>query len=377
MNSIPQHGNMLRSPASTESSPLFRRYTQLTMPAGALDALLLPALKINAQRVDGDSSPLSVGFLLFAGDHAVARQHGVSAYPAEVTPQMVANIASGGAAISQLTARRGSPLIVCDVGVARGFEEIMAVRSADNIQLVRANLDKAFPDGEFASGARDISRMSALTEDAYGHCWKAGADCVDLLLAKHSCDVIALGEMGIGNTTPASALAAVMTGHSVEVCAGRGTGVDDLGLGRKRKIIAEAVSRALPVLDKLPKFSLQWSHALMQELGGAELCALAGAAWRAAERGKPVLLDGLIVTSAVAPFAYADKTFAQWMMASHESAEPAHSVLLNDLRLQPLLRLGLRLGEGSGAALAAGLLQDADALLRSMATFEAAGVSSI
>jgi nicotinate-nucleotide--dimethylbenzimidazole phosphoribosyltransferase len=182
--------------------------------------------------------------------------------------------------------------------------------------------------------------------------------------------------MGIGNTTPASALAAMITGRSVEACAGRGTGVDDLGLSRKIKVISEALGRARPVLEQHERGSLSWSHALVQELGGAELTALAGAAWRAAERGVIVLLDGLIVTAAIAPFALADKTFAQWLMASHESAEPVHAALMAELDLQPLLRLGLRLGEGSGAALVAGLLQDADALLQTMATFDSAGVSS-
>ena len=368
---------MLTTPASPESSALFARYQQLTLPAGALDSLLIPALKIHAQRKDGHTSPLNFGFLLFAGDHAVARLHGVSAYPAEVTPQMVANIVSGGAAISQLTARRNSPMIVCDVGVAAGFDELMLVQSSENIVLRRANLHHRFPTGEFAFGARDISTTSALTPEAYLHCWQTGADCVDALLSNHECDVIALGEMGIGNTTAASAIAAVLTGRPAELCAGRGTGVDDLGLKRKIKVISEAVGRAGPLLSRHESGSLAWSHALVQELGGAELCALAGAAWRAAERGVLVLLDGMIVTAAVAPFAVADKTFAQWIMASHESAEPVHAALMTDLGVRPLLSLGLRLGEGSGAALVAGLLQDADALLRTMATFESAGVSSL
>lgn len=366
----------LKPPREPESSQLFSRYMRLTMPAGALDALLRPVLKIHAQRSDETANPLRVGFLLFAGDHAVARLHGVSAYPPEVTPQMVANIATGGAAISRLAARRNAPMIVCDVGVAEGFNEILSVQPCAGIKLERANLHHRFPSDGFAMGARDITTTSALTPEAHAWCWDAGARCVDLMLQDEPCDVIALGEMGIGNTTPASVLAALITGLSAQTCAGRGTGVDDEGLARKTSVIAKAVQRASESVSTHPRGSMSWAQAILQDAGGAELSALAGAAWRAAERGVMVLLDGLIVTAAVAPLAVADKVFAQWLLASHESAEQVHAELMTHMGLTPFLRLGLRLGEGSGAALAAGLLQDADVLLRTMATFESAGVSS-
>lgn len=373
---LPYSGLNLNKPQPAEGALLFQRYGRLTMPAGALDALMQPALKILAQRAPQSETPLRVGFLLFAGDHAVARRYAVSAYPPEVTPQMVANIVAGGAAISQLAARRGATLMVCDVGVASGFEDILNHRPAGKILFERRNLHQHFPDDGYDFGSRDITQTSALSEAAYLHCWNAGVQCVDELLDRTQCDVIALGEMGIGNTTAASAVAALVLGLPVEECVGRGTGLDDAGIRRKTEVVAAAVRRAHGALAVYEQRSLDWAHSVLLETAGAELSALAGAAWRAAERGVMVLLDGVIVTAAVSPLAVCDSSFAQWLLASHESAEQIHKALLSRLNLKPLLQLGLRLGEGSGAALAAGLLQDADALLRNMATFDSAGVSS-
>ncbi|MEY3903006.1 MAG: nicotinate-nucleotide--dimethylbenzimidazole phosphoribosyltransferase [Pseudomonadota bacterium] len=373
---FPNSGPKLKAPLKADSSHLFKRYGRLTMPAGALDALMQPTLKILAQRAQQSEMPLQVGFLLFAGDHAVARRYAVSAYPPEVTPQMVANIVAGGAAISQLAARRDATLMVCDVGVAAGFENILGLRPAGKILFERKNLHQHFPDGGYHLGSRDITQTSALSESAYRHCWNAGVQCVDELLSKTQCDVIALGEMGIGNTTAASTVAALVLSLPVEECVGRGTGLDDAGIKRKTEVVAAAVRRASGALSVHEQGSLAWAHSVLLETAGAELSALAGAAWRAAERGVMVLLDGVIVTAAVSPLADCDPAFTQWLLASHESAEQIHKTLLSRLNLRPLLQLGLRLGEGSGAALAAGLLQDADALLRNMATFDSAGVSS-
>jgi nicotinate-nucleotide--dimethylbenzimidazole phosphoribosyltransferase len=373
---LPFESGRLRSPRSLNQSFLHERYSQLTMPAGALDALMHPVLKIHSQRITDDASPLRFGFVLFAGDHSVAREHGVSAYPPEVTPQMVANIVSGGAAISQLAKQRQSPLLVCDVGVAAGFDAILSVQPVEGVIYRRENLNQRFPNQGYEQGARDITRMSALTEEAHAYCWNAGVQCVDELLNKYHCDVVALGEMGIGNTTAAAAVAMAVTGLPVEKCTGRGTGIDADALQRKQKVIATAVTRCSGDLQALVPESLPWAHRVLQHLGGAELSALAGAAWRASERGVLVLLDGVIVTAAVAPFALSEKNFAEWLLASHESAEGVHKTLLEKMGLSPLLSLGLRLGEGSGAALAAGLLQDADVLIRKMATFASAGVSS-
>jgi nicotinate-nucleotide--dimethylbenzimidazole phosphoribosyltransferase len=383
-----KHLSMTHEPRAADHASLYRRSLELTMPAGALDSLIQPTLKILAQRRSSDLSPLRAGVLLFAGDHAVAREHGVSAYPPEVTPQMVVNIVNGGAAISQLAARRAAPMMVCDVGLASGCEELLSekIRPRDDlgqqIFFRSNNLNKAFPHQGYEHGARDITRLAALSPDAHAHCWNEGVRCVDDLLDLHACDVIALGEMGIGNTTPAAALAALLTHCPLSESVGRGTGANDDVFARKKEVVKAAVERATfemndhAVQTWKAEGSPLWSHALLAQLGGAEFSALAGAAWRAAQRGVIVLLDGIIVTAAVAPFAHHNRIFAQWLMASHLSAEPAHSVLLSDLLLKPLLNLQMRLGEGSGAAFALGLLQDADALLRNMATFSSAGVSS-
>jgi nicotinate-nucleotide--dimethylbenzimidazole phosphoribosyltransferase len=196
------------------------------------------------------------------------------------------------------------------------------------------------------------------------------------VITETDCDVLFLGEMGIGNTTPASALAALTLKKKPADCVGRGTGLNDAGLSRKKEVVTAAVDRFTSSFG-LPSFvSSDEAHCVMREVGGAELSALAGAAWRAAQLRRYVLLDGLIVTAAVAPFALAEPEFSKWLLASHQSAEPIHEGLLKALNLSPLLKLGLRLGEGSGAAFALGLLQDADALLSGMATFSGAGVNS-
>lgn len=355
---------------------MFGRYSELTMPPGALDGLLRPVLKLSAQRNSSQEDPLKCAMLLFAGDHAVARDYGVSAFPSEVTPQMVVNIVRGGAAISCLARRRGAKLCVYDVGVAAGFDALLNSTEGTAVEFVRENINHKFPQQGFEKGSRDSTAVAALTPEAHQHCWNVGMRAAECLIRETSADFLVLGEMGIGNTTPASAIASIILGQSAEKCVGPGTGVVQDGLLNKRKIVEKIVSRAEKELA-VPAFSAtEKAHAVLQQVGGAELSALAGAAWRAAQMGVFVLLDGLIVTAAVAPHALAEKNFSAWLMASHQSAEPVHKSLLAALELEPLLSLNLRLGEGSGAALAAGLLQDADSLLREMATFTSAGVSS-
>lgn len=364
------------APRPPQLGNLFQRYNQLTLPQGALESLMMPVLSMHSQRKEESVAPLKCAGLLFAGDHAVAREYGVSAYPSEVTPQMVANIVRGGAAISGLARRRDSQLWVCDVGVAAGFDDILSLASTENVIFSRANLHQNFPSEGYERGVRDIATVAAMSIEAHKHCWETGASVAEEAISKTNCDFVFLGEMGIGNTTSASTLSALILGKPIEECVGRGTGVSDQALAIKRNVVGRAVERAKKELGWNGLKNWDNAHALMAQVGGAELSAIAGAAWKAAELGRYVLLDGLIVTAAVAPFALAGSAFSQWLMASHQSAEPVHSALLESLDLQPLLKLGLRLGEGSGAAFAAGLLQDADFLLRNMATFSSAGVSS-
>jgi len=364
------------SPKPIEAAALFSRYSQLTMPTGALDSLLKPTLKIHAQREESSTGALNCAVLLFAGDHSVARNHGVSAYPPEVTPQMVVNIVRGGAAISCLARNRKAKLCVYDVGVAAGFDDLLNSVESTKIDFIRENINLRFPGEGFENGSRDSTVTAALTSEAHEHCFQVGARAAQRIISEHSAEFLVLGEMGIGNTTPASAIASIVLGCSPAQCVGAGTGLNEDGIRRKQDVVGKILARAEPHVSHTLHSALERAHAILQHVGGAELSALAGAAWQAAQMGRFVLLDGLIVTAAVAPLALADKTFAPWLMASHQSAEPVHKSLLSALGLAPLLDLNLRLGEGSGAALAAGLIQDADCLLREMATFSSAGVSS-
>jgi nicotinate-nucleotide--dimethylbenzimidazole phosphoribosyltransferase len=267
--------------------------------------------------------------LVFAGNHGVTAQ-GVSAFPADVTTQMVANFARGGAAINQLAAAAGARL-----------------------QVVPLDLDRP---------TADFTGAPAMDEEAFLRAVTAGHDSVPA-----GADLICLGEMGIGNTTAAAAIAAALFGGGGTRWAGRGTGVDDNGLARKRQAIDAALKRHAGILDA----PLQVAAAL----GGRELAAILGAALAARQRRIPVLIDGFVCTAAVAPLARLRGDGLAHALAAHASAEAAHRSLLAELRLKPLVDLGMRLGEASGAAVAALLLRAAVACHAGMATFTEAGVS--
>lgn len=264
---------------------------------------------------------------IFAGNHGVAAL-GVSAFPAEVTVQMVANFQHGGAAINQLCRAYG-------VG----------------LDVVSLDLDR--PTADFTQGP-------ALTEAEFASAFQAGIDAVP-----EGADLLVLGEMGIGNTTPAAALACALYGGEAVEWTGRGTGVEGGALARKIEVVAAGVARhrGLPPLE------------ILRALGGRELVALAGATMAARFRRVPVLLDGYVVTAAVAALEVARPGALAHCRVAHVSAEPGHRRLLAALGADPLLDLGLRLGEGSGAALAVGLLRGAIACHNGMATFDEAGVS--
>jgi nicotinate-nucleotide--dimethylbenzimidazole phosphoribosyltransferase len=270
-----------------------------------------------------------VDILVFAGNHGVTKQ-GVSAYPAEVTAQMVANFSAGGAAINQLARTVGA-----------------------NLRVVPLSLDQP---------TADFTQAPAMDENAFLAAVMAGYSTV-----ASGTDLVCLGEMGIGNTTAAAALAAALFGGGPR-WAGRGTGVDEAGLARKRAAIEAGLARHAAVLhDPL---------ASAAALGGRELAAILGAALAARQRRIPVLLDGFVCAAALAPLAKLRADALNHTMAAHVSAETAHRMLLSELRLEPLLDLGLRLGEGTGAALAVSLLRAALACHAGMATFAEAGVAN-
>ncbi len=270
-----------------------------------------------------------VEILVFAGNHGVTRL-GVSAYPAEVTVQMVANFAAGGAAINQLARTAGAAL-----------------------RVVPLSLDEP---------TADFTEQPALSEQEFLAAVTAGYEAVS-----PQSDLICLGEMGIGNTTAAAAIAAALFGGGGERWAGRGTGVDEDGLARKRAVIDRALMRHAAALDD--------PLAIAASLGGRELAAILGATLAARQRRIPVLLDGFVCTAAVAPLAKLRTDTLAHVHAGHVSAEAGHRMLLEELSLAPLVNLNMRLGEASGAAVALLLLRAALACHTAMATLAEAGVS--
>jgi nicotinate-nucleotide--dimethylbenzimidazole phosphoribosyltransferase len=270
-----------------------------------------------------------VDILVFAGNHGVTRL-GVSAYPAEVTVQMVANFAAGGAAINQLARTAGAQLRVIPLGL----------------------------DAPTA----DFTQQPALSDREFLAALAAGYDAVS-----PECDLICLGEMGIGNTTAAAAIAAALFGGGGVRWAGRGTGVDDAGLERKRAVIDRALGRHAALLhDPL---------AVAAAFGGRELAAILGATLAARRQRIPVLLDGFVCTAAAAPLAKLRADTLAHTLAGHISAEAGHRMLLDELGLLPVVDLNMRLGEASGAAVALLVLRAALACHTGMATFAEAGVS--
>ncbi|HEX4261413.1 MAG TPA: nicotinate-nucleotide--dimethylbenzimidazole phosphoribosyltransferase [Acetobacteraceae bacterium] len=314
---------------ATAAEAVARRQSRLTKPPGSLGRL--ETLVAWLARWQGRAMPRldHVAVVVFAGNHGITAR-GVSAYPAEVTRQMVANFDTGGAAINQLAAAAGARL-----------------------RVVPLALDRP---------TADFTEAPALDEAAFLDAVAAGAAAIP-----DPCDLLCLGEMGIGNTTAAAALAAALFGGGASVWVGRGTGVDDAGLGRKRAAIEAGLARhAAALADPLAAASC---------LGGRELAAILGAALAARRRGIPVVLDGFVCTAAAAPLARLAPGGLDHAVLGHVSAEAGHRALAEALGLVPLLDLGMRLGEASGAALAVPLLRAALACHAGMATFEGAGVS--
>ena len=325
-----------------------RRQDLLTKPRGALGRL--EDLSVWVSACQGQCPPKQferARVVVFAGDHGVAGQ-GVSAYPAEVTAQMLDNIEGGGAAINSLAEIAGATVRVVDIAVDRespsGSERYKIRRSSGNIAV-----QDALSHDETVAAVAAGRRIADEEVDA-------GAD---LLIA---------GDMGIGNTTAATTLVAALTDTEPVLAVGRGTGIDDSAWSRKTAVVRDALYRSRPVRsDPL---------ALLVACGGADLAAMAGFCAQAAVRRTPLLLDGLVVTAAallaerMAPGARA------WWQAGHRSPEPSHGLALAELGLQPLIDLGLRLGEGTGAAVALPVVRAAVAALAAMATFDQAGVSN-
>jgi len=306
-----------------------RRQETLTKPRGSLGRLET-AVAWLARWQRRDMPRLDrVKVVVFAGSHGVTAQ-GVSAYPAEVTGQMVQNFMAGGAAINQLSRVAGAELAVIPLEVDRP--------------------------------TADLTREPAMDEADFLAAVGAGWETVD-----RDCDLICFGEMGIGNTTAAAAISAALFGGETAAWTGRGTGVDDAGLKRKIAAVDRALARhADRIGDPL---------GLACALGGRELAAILGGTLAARQLGVPVLLDGFVCTASAAPLSKLHAAGLAHTLAAHVSAEAGHRGLLEALGLQPLLDLGMRLGEGSGACLAVNILRSALECHRGMASFSEAGVS--
>lgn len=292
--------------------------------------------------------------VVFAGDHGVTEE-GVSPYPSEVTAQMVANFLRGGAAINAVAKTVGADLVIVDAGVASPIPAIE--RLSDGIQFVQKPVRK---------GTRNFTKEAALTEEEALRAILLGCE-VAAGARRDGVNVIAIGEMGIGNTTSASAVTAALTRSPAAAVTGRGTGVDDAALEKKRAVVDRAVGLHAPRPDD--------AFQILRSLGGLELAGLAGVCLGAAANRIAVVCDGFIATTSAAVAVKLCPTVADYLFCGHLSTEPGHAIILELLDKKPLLHLEMRLGEGTGAALAMSVIDAAVRTFTEMATFESAGVS--
>jgi nicotinate-nucleotide--dimethylbenzimidazole phosphoribosyltransferase len=324
------------------------RQDQLTKPQGSLGRL--ESLSIQLAGITAQAQPTlhHKVITVMAGDHGVVAE-GVSAFPQEVTAQMVENFLRGGAAINVLARHAGARVVIADLGVAADL--------------------KPHPDlvvRKIGYGTQNIGRGPAMSRTQAEQAIQAGAEIVEAQIAL-GLDVLATGDMGIGNTTPSAAIAASLTGRLSSEIVGRGTGVDDEGLERKLRV----VERALQINQPDGKDALD----VLAKVGGFEIGGLAGAILAAAAHRKPVVVDGFISTAAAMLAVRLAPLTRSYLIAAHSSMERGHHLMLDWLQLSPLLDLQMRLGEGTGAALALSILEASCKILNEMATFGQAGIS--
>lgn len=337
----------------SEVTPIFEAAQQAidnkTKPPGSLGKLEQVAVQLAL--VQQTLSPVvdPARIIVFGADHGVSEE-GVSAFPAEVTVQMMANFAAGGAAVCVLSANANASLEVIDVGVNGDLTGLTSIVH----NKVRA-------------GTRNLSHEAAMSEEELMAAIQVGRDAIQRA-ASDDCRCVGLGEMGIGNTTSAAILTGLMCDADANTVTGRGTGLADDQMPNKLRVVSESLSRLSTCTDK-PMECLRQS-------GGLEIAALVGAMLEAPTHKLPIVVDGFIVTAAALIACKIQPEVRDHLFFAHESAEAGHQVALTALRAEPLLNLGMRLGEGSAAALAIPLLRAAAAILRDMASFSDAGVST-
>ncbi|MBR6090888.1 MAG: nicotinate-nucleotide--dimethylbenzimidazole phosphoribosyltransferase [Anaerolineaceae bacterium] len=325
------------------------RQNMLTKPTGSMGRL--EELSIDIAGMTGKIAPelKNRAVFLMAADHGIARE-GVSPYPAEVTPQMVMNFLNHGAAINVLTEQSHSDVVIVDIGVNYDFPDMPG--------LIRRKV---------ACGTANMLTKPAMTLAQAEEAIQVGIDVLNDA-ADRGLELAATGEMGIGNTTASAAITAVLCGRKPAEVTGRGTGLDDEGLARKVSIIEQVLAVRQP--DKNDPMDI------LCKVGGLEIAGMAGVTIAAAARGIPLVMDGLISTAAAALADALVPGVKNFLIAGHRSPEIGHKYLLEMLGKKPLLQLDMRVGEGTGAALAFNLIDAADNILRNMATFESAGISN-
>jgi nicotinate-nucleotide--dimethylbenzimidazole phosphoribosyltransferase len=336
-------------PSSEHAERARARQSQLTKPAGALGRLERLAVELAALQATDRPRAAKAPILIFAGDHGIAAR-GVSAFPSDVTVQMLANFVGGGAAVSVMARELGLPLTVIDAGT-------LATDALPGVMT-----DKP------CCGSHDFCEAAALESAELEHALACGRRAVARVLADAP-DLLILGEMGIGNTTAAAAIICALTGQDPMAVAGAGTGLDESGRRRKAEVIGQGLKRhGLSGAASNPE-------EVLCAVGGLEIAALVGAIIASAQSRVPVVVDGFIVSACALAATRINPSCRAWLIFSHASAERGHRAVLDELAAKPLLDLELRLGEASGAALALPIIRLACALHNGMATFAEAAVS--
>lgn len=320
----------------------------LTKPPGSLGRLEEFARRLVAITENRKPSLDKKVIFTLAGDHGIVAE-GVSAYPKEVTPQMVFNFLRGGAGINVLARHAGSEIVVVDIGVDHDFGEVEGLL---NMKVMK--------------GTRNFAKGAAMTRDEAVKCVESGIELANGY-SKKGYKIIGTGDMGIGNTTPSSAIASVLTGTPVSEVTGKGTGISDEALLRKIKVIEDAIRLNKPD----PKDAID----VLSKVGGTEIGGIAGVILGAASNRIPVIIDGFISTAGALVAYTIEPAVRDYMFAAHNSVEKGHRVMLERMGLTPIVDLGLRLGEGTGAALAMLMIEAGLKIYKEMATFQEAGVS--
>lgn len=347
--SLPWHETPVRQPDTAFAEQAAQRQAQLTKPPGALGELEALAIRLAGLQRRLRPAVDRVHISVFAADHGIAAEN-VSAFPQAVTAQMIDNFAHGGAAISVAARTLGATLDVIDLGTVG--------KSAAHASVHRLPI---------AAGTANFAREAAMTAEQLQQALDAGGDAVQRALAAGA-ELFIGGEMGIANTSSASALACLLLDCAAQQLAGPGTGLDARGVAHKVQVLDRALALHRP--------SCTTPLEALRRVGGFEIAALSGAYVAAAQQGLPVLVDGFISSVAALLACRLQAGVRDWMFFAHRSAEPGHALVLEALHARGLLELGMRLGEGSGAAVAVPLLRMACALHAGMATFAEAGVAA-